>query len=73
MNQADTFEAEMKEIWDEDPNKLFWDWHNANDRAKFHGASQTGRTNNNWSEWEFGDESKVWILEDGSGTSNVLP
>lgn len=75
MTQAEQFEAEMGEIWD--PNNLFTDWFNANDRAKFHGASETGnhirQFDNDWYEWEFPDQSKVWILKDGSGTVNNLP
>lgn len=73
MTQADIFEAEMGNIWDEDPDNLYDEWYNANDRAKLHQASQTGNFNNNWYEWEFGDGSKTWILEDGSGTSTNLP
>lgn len=54
MTQAQSFEAEMQEIWDDDPNKLFWEWHNANERARYYLA---GNFNNDWYEWETNPKS----------------
>jgi hypothetical protein len=67
---AEEFEAEMRRIWDDDPEELYDEWHNANERAQHPkwSASDTGRIEDDWAEWEFGDGSKLWILKDGNGT-----
>jgi hypothetical protein len=77
MTKAEEFEAEMKEIWNDDPNDLYDEWCNANERARFRGAVQTGNESDTgfdliWVEWEFGDESKVWIGKAGNQTEGNL-
>jgi len=70
MTIAQDFESEMMYIWDGPLHgPLYDEWHDARIRARHPkwDASDTGRIDDEWAEWEFGDGSKAWIARDGSG------
>ena len=77
MTQAEIFEAFMRGTWEnvlrDNTGKDMYDIEdNANIIAGYMGAKQVN-VSGDWCEQLFPDGSTVWIMVDGSGTTNALP